>query len=174
MCHFQVPLATGTYWNILQTTLTLCLLLQSNLKNVLFPYITLHSNFHSVLLGLCSEISFVLHFYEIFLKSVAKYRFIFMPFFLPFFQVRSTVNRIKERRKALNFSVCNLFSYKCVYLQVHPYSSHTLNLSLWVVCVRRTTGVTNPIFFKDLASHRIKKKCYSACSDESWPQSSIW
>ena len=52
-----------------------------------------------------------------------------LPFSPSLFQVRSTVNRIKERRKALNFSVCNLL-YSCVCL--------CLCVNLWKVLVRQT------------------------------------
>lgn len=78
MCHFQVPLATGTYWNNLTHTLTQtsrhththtypqplqATVCKPMLKNVLFPLLTLFSFFHFtlwVVTSICGERFFVL------------------------------------------------------------------------------------------------------------------
>lgn len=89
-----------------------------------------------------------------------------LPFPLSFFQVRSTVNRIKERRKALNFSVRNpLFSREWVCVCVH------VPLSVWASL--QHTGATDSIFLTAFASHGGKKNHYSRNANESWPQSNI-
>lgn len=82
-----------------------------------------------------------------------------LPFSPSLFQVRSTVNRIKERRKALNFSVCNpLFSCVCICLCV----------SLWKALVRQTQ------FSQQLFLFMAKNKnLCSSNANESWPQSGI-
>lgn len=121
MCHFQVPLAAGTCWSTLSHTHTLSQPLRVSVCKLTLKICSFHSTFYSpfsiftlcILAGVCCGRYFVL-------IQRALQLSLLLPFSVSFFQVRSTVNRIKERRKALNFSVCNL-PFSCEQVCVHVF-----------------------------------------------------